>query len=503
MSPTSRAKRASRAQLTAAAVAAGVAALIVGATLAGAPDEVGAATESSEQPVLRSTSVCSYVGGEPDATSRIGVFAIPGVPEPPADAEADSIPITALPLAGPEAEPPEEPFASLAERGVRSLTEASSTEVESYAVRAEGRLGPGVAAEQWSRGTGTDLRGLTTGSCGSPGREFWFVGASADAARRARLVLTNPTATPAAVTVSLWNENGPVDVDGTDDLAVPANGQEVLLLEAIAPESAQLAVHVQASRGRVVAAIDHRETVDGESAGTSMIPAAVTPTDTVVLPGVPGRGSRSLRIVAPGDNDAIVEIEVLSPDGAYKPVGLDVLTVPAETVLELPLDEALGTEPTAIRLMSDEPITAGLRIADAGEEGRPDVAFTSAVAALPGGALASVLGLDNDSLDTTLVFSAVGDAGGRVLVRTVDGAGVTVDEVPLEIPAGSTQSVTVTRPEDSSWTTTIVEVAAGNTLVGARIIGGADDSGRWIDVMPLAAPQTTVPVPNITAELTP
>jgi hypothetical protein len=253
----------------------------------------------------------------------------------------------------------------------------------------------------------------------------------------------------------------------------------------------------------VVAAIDHRETVDGQSAGTSMIPAAVSPTETIALPGVPGRGSRSLRIVAPGDNDAIVKIEVLSPDGAYQPVGLDVVTVPAGTVLEVPVDEAVGTDPTAIRLMSDEPITAGLRIADAGEEGSPDVAFTSAVGALPAGALASVLGLDDDALDTTLVFSAVGSDGGRVILRTVDGAGVTVAEAPLEVPAGSTQAVTLTRPEDSSWTTTIVEVAAGNTVVGARIIGGADDSGRWIDVMPLIAPQTTVPVPDISAELTP
>lgn len=493
----------SRAQLTAAVVAAGTAALLVGATLAGGPDEVGVAAHTGEQPVLRSTSVCSNVGGEPDATSRIGMYAIPGVPEPPVDAEADAEPITALPLAGPDADEPDEPFASLSERGVRNLTEASSSNAASYAVRAEGRLAPGVASEQWARATGTDLRGLATGSCGAPGREFWFVGASSNPDRRARLVLTNPTSTPATVSLTLWNGEGPVAVEGTEDLAVPANSQEVLLLEAIAPESDHLAVQVQATRGRIVAAIDYRETSDGESTGISMIPAATAPAETVVVPGVPGRGSRSLRLVAPGDNDAIVDVEVLSPDGAYRPVGLDVLTVPAGSVLEVPLDEAVGTDPTAIRLVSDEPITAGLRVADTMEDGRPEVAFTAATAALSDGSLASVFGIDSDTFNTTLVFSSVGGAGGRVVVRTVDGEGVTVDETPLEIPAGSTQTVPLERPEDAVWTTTVVEVAAGDTVVGARIIDGEDDAGRIMDVMPLTGPQTSVPVPNITSELTP
>lgn len=493
----------SRAQLTAAAIAAGVSALLVGATLAGGPDEVGAVAETAEQPVLRSTSVCSNVGGEPAATSRVGMFAIPGVPEPPADAETDAAPVTALPLAGPDAEEPDEPFASMSERGIRNLTETSSSDAASYAVRAEGRLAPGVVAEQWARATGTDLRGLATGSCGAPGREYWFVGASSEPDRRARLVLTNPTATPAAVTLTLWNENGPVEVDGTDDLAVPANSQEVLLLEAIAPESAHLAVRVQATSGRIVAAIDSRETSDGESTGISMIPAAATPAETVVLPGVPGRGNRSLRIVAPGEHDAIVDVEVLSPDGAYSPVGLDVLTVPAGSVLEVPVDEAVGSDPTAIRLIGDEPITAGLRVADTMEDGRPDVGFTAATPALPSGSVASVFGIDSDTFSTTLAFSSLVETGGRVVVRTVDGDGVTVDETPLEIPGGSTQKLSLERPEDSVWTTTVVEVAAGSTVVGARIIGGEDDDGRIMDVMPLIGPQTTVPVPDITAELTP
>jgi hypothetical protein len=493
----------SRAGPTAAAIAAGVAALLVGATLAGGPEELDAATESAEQPVLRSTSVCSNVGGEPDATSRLGMFAIPGVPEPPADADADATPIAATRLAGPDAEEPDEPFASLNERGVRTLEKASSSNAASYAVRAEGQLAPGVATEQWASSTGTDLRGLATGSCGTPGREFWFVGGSSHPDRRARLVLSNPTSTPATVDLALWSGSGPVEVDGTDELALPPNSQEVLLFEAIAPENEHLAVQVRATRGRIVAAIDNREKSDGESTGTSMIPAATAPTETVVVPGVPGRGKRSLRIVAPGENDAIVNLEVLSADGAYSPVGLDVLTVPAGSVLEVPVDEAVGSDPTAIRLISDEPITAGLRVADTMEDGRPDIAFTAATAALPAGSLASVFGVDSATVNTTLVFSAVGDAGGRVVVRTVDGEGATVGETPVEIPAGSTQAVPLERPEDSVWTTTVIEVAAGNTVAGARIIDGEDDDGRIMDVMPLTEPQTTVPVPDISAELTP
>jgi hypothetical protein len=488
----------SRAISAAAVVIVAAGAMIAGAAFAGTPDEVGADHPERLEPVLRSTSVCSYVGGEPRADSRIGVFALPGIEEPaPLPGAEDDPDIEVLALGD------DEPIGTVDERGIRRLTTVEADSPASYAVRAEGPLAPGVVSEQWMWAEGPDLRGLVTASCRPSGREHWFVGASAAEGQRGRLVLSNPSPTPASVRISLWDEEGPVDSSGTTDYSIEAGGEEVVVLDALAPGSEQLAVRVQATRGRIAAALDHRETAAGEPRGISMIPAATAPAETVVIPGIPGSGGRSLRIAAPGETDAIVSVQILGPDGTFSPVDLDVLTVPAGTVLEVAAGDAIGEDPSAIRLVSDEPITAGMRVSRSLTDALPEVAFTAATEPLPTGPLATVIGRDNSDLSTSLLFTAVGEAGGRVSVRTVDSDGETVAEDTLEIPAGTTRELELERPEDYTWVTTVIDVSAGGTVVGARYIVGSDEGGRLLDLMPLVAPQITVAVPEVAGELTP
>jgi hypothetical protein len=504
-----------RAVRAAAVVAAIVAALIAGAAFAGPSDQVGVEHPERIEPVVRSASVCPYVGGEPNATSVVGVLAIPGVDEPaplPPDAddaddadeadEADeAAAISVQRLYGEDDEDAPEPITTVSERAVRSLETVDENNPAPYAVRAHGPLAPGVVAEQWMYADGPDLRGLVTASCTAPEREHWFVGASTAAGNRGRLLLSNLSPTPATATVSLWGADGPIETSATREITVGANAQELLLLEALAPDHEHLAVHVEATRGRVAAAIDHRETEDGEPRGISMIPAATAPSDTVVVPGVPGDGDRSLRIFTPGSTDAFVSVEVLAPDGSFRPVDLDALVVPAEGVLEVPVSDAVGDEPTAIRLVSDEPITAALRVVRTESEGLPDIAYSAATSALPAGPLAIVMGRDDDELSSGLIFSAVGEMGGRVVVRTLDEDGEVVDDETVELTGGSTREVELAA--SGSWVTAVIDVSAAGTIVGARQIVGSDDAGRLADLMPLTAPQLTVLVPEVAGELAP
>lgn len=499
---------------TALLVGLGVGMAVAGTAFVGPPESVVRTHPEQVEPVVRSTSVCPYIGGEPRATSRIGLLAIEGVEEPialqpTAGADDEEEPVVVRRLAGPDERP--DPLIALEERGAPSTRAVEGNNPAGFSVRAEGAMAPGVVAEQYMLADGPDLRGLVTAACTAPGREHWFVGAPSGPGQRGRLVLSNASATPAVVTVSLWDDVGPVEtVAGTKDISIPPQTQEVLLLDALVPEAEQLGVRVRASQGRVAAAIDYRESSDGEPLGISMIPAAVTPSTSLVVPGVPGEGDRTLHLMAPGETDAIVNVRVLGADGPFSPLDHDVITVPAGSVASVSIGEAIGDTPGGIRLESDEEITAAVRVVSTGpaeEEdedgavGGPDIAYTAATPPLPDGPTAAVLSRVSSGVGSRLLLTAVGDMGGRVALTTLTGEGEVLDERTVDIPAGSTVAADLESAEDTAWAFTIVQAAAPDTVVAVREMLGTDDGGRLVDLMPLAAPEVNVRVPEVTGEL--
>jgi Family of unknown function (DUF5719) len=492
----------------------GVGLAVGGTAFVGPPDSVVRSHPEQVEPVVRSTSVCPYVGGEPRAASRLGVLAIEGVEEPAwleptAAAGEDEEPVVIRQLAGPDEQP--EPLVTLDERGVPSTSAVERNDPAGFSVRARGRMAPGVVAEQYMLAEGPDLRGLVTSACTAPGREHWFVGASSGPGQRGRLVLNNASTTAAVVTVSLWDESGPVETDGTKDISIPPRSQEVLLLDALVSEAEQVGVRVRASQGRVAAAIDYRESSDGEPLGLSMIPAATTPSTSVVVPGIPGEGERTLHVIAPGDTDAIATVRVLGADGPFRPLDHDVITVPAGSIASVPIGDAVGDTPAAILLESDEEITAAVRVVSTGSgddedeapEGgdAPDLAFTAATPALPDSPTASVLSRDSSDLGSRLLLTAVGDMGGRVTIITLSGEGDVLDDRVIDVPAGSTVVADLESGEDTAWAFTIVQAAVPDTVVAVREISGSDEGGGLIDLMPVVTPEVYVRVPEVTGEL--
>jgi hypothetical protein len=500
-------RRATSAAATAFLVAAGVGAAVAATALVGPPDEVVRAHPEQVEPVVRSTSVCPYVGGEARASSRLGLMALAGVAEPDWTPPAEQAqgedggppPVTVLQLAGPDDIP--DPFVTVAERGIPTIKEVEGGNPASFAVQAEGPLAPGVVAEQYMLAQGPDLRGLVTAPCTAPGREHWFVGASATPGHRGRLILTNPHSTPAVVTVSLWDAAGQVDVPGAKDISIPAFSQEVLVLDAFVPDAEDVGVHVRASQGRVSAALDYRESDEAEPLGISMIPAATAPATSLVVPGVPGHGQRTLLIFAPGDLDAIVSLEILGASGSFSPLEHDVVTVPAGGIIRVPLDEAVGDTAAAISLESDENITAAVRVSDSGDDESPEFGYTAAAEPLPAGPSAVVLSRAGSGVTSRLQLSALGELAGRVTVTVVDGEGTAGEEQVVDVPAGSTVELELAPPGDSGWATAIIEPSAPGSIVASREIVGSDDDGRLLDLMPVLSPQLTVQVPTVVGEL--
>ena len=477
-------------------VPAAVAAVLGVAAFVGPPESVVRDRPGQEQPVVRATLVCPFVGGEARASSYIGVLAMGGAST--SQEETENEPVAIQPLLGPEAEVTT--TFSAADTGVLTAQELDTEDAVGYAVRAVGPLAPGLAAEQSMLASGPDFRGLVTGRCTATAREQWFVGGSGEVGRRGRLVLSNPTTVPAVVDVSVWDESGPVDAPATQDIAIPARSQHLLLLDALDPSAQRIGVLVSASQGRVAAALEMRESSDLDPQGVTFIPAAEPPSTEVVIPGVPAHGERTLRILAPGETDAIVSMRLLGPDGPFSPIGQDVVTVGAGTVAEVPIGDAAGEAAVAVALDSDAPITASVRVVDTPEDTAPDLAYTAATAALAGPAPA-LLALTSEGLATSLLMTAVGELPARVHVRSLAADGSVAEEQTVDVPGRSTVAVPVAAVPDNSWTTVIVEPAEPGTVAVTREIVGSDDTGALLDLMPLVAPVVTVRVPEIAGEL--
>lgn len=513
---------------TAGLVAVAVGGFLAVTSLLGPSDAVDAHHPGTEEPVVRSRVVCPFVDGEADHEGVVGVLALPNVETAPdQDAEPQPISVTELRLpeaphpeedepdedepdedatpdpeetqAAPEEEPEPEPVLTVVDRGVPTLTEVDTDEGTSFTVEGRGSLAAGLVAEQSGLLQRSDLRGLATAPCTAPEREHWFVGASGEVGRRGRLVLANPTDVAAVVDLTLWDESGPIDAPATRDIGVPARSQQVILLDALAPESVSVGVHVRASQGRVSAAVEVRESDGDSGAGMSFLPAAVAPSERVVVPGVPSHGERTLRILAPGDTDAIVSLQALGADGAFTPAGLEVTTVRAGTAVDVPLD-ALGDTSGGLVLDSDQPITAAVRVVDRPSDDESDVAFTAAAKPLVSKS-AALLGQTTDDLTSTLHLTSTVDTATRATVRTLAADGSAADEAVVDIPPLATVSMTLEAPKDMDVAAIVVEPSAPDAILATREMTGSDDDGALLDLMTLVSPPVTVHVPDVVGEL--
>ncbi|ANS78426.1 Putative secreted protein [Serinicoccus hydrothermalis] len=279
-------------------------------------------------------------------------------------------------------EPAESRPASLVPVGERDATPQLEGDVEGGLVSVEetgaalltgtGEGAPGLVGGVLSVGTGTDegSRGAALVGCAAPAAEHWLLGGDAAAGRTEQVVLTNPGADPVQVDLEVNGAEGPVETTGGSGLVVPAGGQLVRALDALAPGTAAPAVRVHAEGGPVVAHL-----VDASREGTTDLgldvtgPSAPAARDLVIppLPGADEGEEVVLRLLAP-EADAVVELGALTEDGAATP-GIPAVRLTAGATTDVPLEE-LPDGAVGLRLRSDQPVAAALqiRVAPSGEE---------------------------------------------------------------------------------------------------------------------------------------
>jgi hypothetical protein len=68
----------------------------------------------------------------------------------------------------------------------------------------------------------------------------------------------------------------------------------------------------------------------------------------------------TLRVIAPGEVDARVSVELISSQGSFVPVGFADRSIKAGIVTEIPLNPQLAATTFALRISSDRPIVASV-----------------------------------------------------------------------------------------------------------------------------------------------
>ena len=210
-----------------------------------------------------------------------------------------------------------------------------------------------------------DLRGLAGTSCAPGASEQWLVGGSTALGSSTRLVLTNPSGTPARAEIEVWGPAGRIELEGPGSFAVPARGQVATLLEGLASQQRRLAIRVVSS-GALIAAHLQVNYLDGLTpGGVDFVAPTTAPTRRQILTGLTVQTTKVgdddgavVRLLAPGTRAANVTVTVFGAKGRVLLPGAERLVVPAGELTALSL-AGLEAGTYAVLLESDTPVTSG------------------------------------------------------------------------------------------------------------------------------------------------
>jgi hypothetical protein len=373
---------------------------------------------------------------------------------------------------------------------------------------AEGGLAPGLVAAQYELGLSGPRRGVAMLNCPSPSPTWWFVGGGSSSGRTTTMYLVNPEASDAEVDVQLAGTEGPIPANSLRGLVIPAQSRTAIRLTRVAPAQSTVVWTVQVRTGRIAAAVQDIDAEGFVPRGIDWIPPSAEPATRVHIPGVLGGGdARRLIVHAPGDADAVVSVRLLTEDGAFTPVDLSEVEVPAGTVATVGLTNVLQEVSGTIELTSAVPIVAGVRMRHAGvdassSEIREDVSFATGATPITGTAAAAGLPAARGTgvtlwLTAPARTSSGDDTDTQVSIRLLPFGADAVAPEPIEVsvPADRAIAVDLPRPENAEWFTAVVTPGRPGIYVAQTSIRrGA--RGTLFSGYPLATLRTTVSIPS-------
>ena len=187
-------------------------------------------------------------------------------------------------------------------------------------VSATGALAVGTSAAQFVAADTSQRNSLEALSCPEARGQWWFAGVDTGPDATSRLVLANPTPAAAVVTVRFFGTRGELDVAAAQGIPVGGGTSRVIDLAGLAPELDVATVHVQATRGRIAAALHVERRAGLDAAGAEWLSPAAGPSVAPVVVPLPGVvGQRRLIVTNPSPGEALVSARVIDEEGAFVP----------------------------------------------------------------------------------------------------------------------------------------------------------------------------------------
>ena len=344
----------------------------------------------------------------------------------------------------------------------------------------------GAGAVGFFAGTGTkkDGGGLAVSACPGVTQDAWYLGAGSGGQHFSAMTLTNLADAPAIADVLMWSDEGEVDAVEAAGIVLDPFETRRIRLDDLAAGEPQLAVHVKSRRGALSVAMN--DTSTSVFAGTEPINPTGAAQKRFVIPGITsGASGRQLLAFNPGDTTARVKVESLGKSGPFVPTGLEDKKVEAGRLAMIDLPASVGGDATALRLTSDQPITASVRMAPTNK----DFAFATSAAPLTGPA---VLPLSiGDELDKVRLLLTAAGAASNVRVTAYDDTMKAKGSVDVPVKAGSTRSYDLAKKgrfDESLDDLAYVVLTPSGSIRGA----GQFTKGDGISIVPLQdAPLTT------------
>jgi hypothetical protein len=294
----------------------------------------------------------------------------------------------------------------------------------------------GVAAGVFGQHVDVVARTVAAARCVAPAADWWFTGAGATLDHSSVLVIANVDPGPAVVDMRVLGADGPIETVGTRGITLGPGETRAVPLTDVAPQNDEVAVSVHATRGRVAAAVSDRfARRPSAPTGLEWLPGSDGSGRLVRLAGLPARADqRTLVVGNPGEQEALVELEVLGARGSFVPSGFETLSVAPGSTRTVDLTEMLGVrEATALRVRAQVPVVATVRSVRFG-----DHSYAASVSALSEPAAAVLPSRRGGARAQAVVQLSAGAGGGTVTVAGYTGAGRAAGEQQLQIGASST-----------------------------------------------------------------
>ena len=283
--------------------------------------------------------------------------------------------------------------------------------------------------------------------CIGPVASQWFVGASADVTTRGRLVVINSGLSDSIVDIQAFSENGKQQLQ---TINVKAKNYSVIPVDTFAPGDKALALLVEPQSGRVNSFMIDEQGQGLRNLGGDLVNSTNIASKSLVIPAIPtqkpARGQTNtqghvIRVLAPGQVDADLTVEVLSANGVFIPVGLNSRLIAAGRVTEFKLEPEVSSEAFAVRITATEPIVAAVksRISASGKSdyvwSTPSPELNTLTMAITG--LSPLIVFAGDQINVSINLTLV---DGKTVTKSVVG-----NDIATWRPPSSARSITITK----------------------------------------------------------